>query len=945
MLTLENSSAKSINSVSKSTNNPSASKIKDSSTNNSIDMPEYSLKLYKEYMDTIDNGLTNIEELKKEFEKCVNSEVFIKDELRKFKVDELKRKLTIYSWATRKEDIIKDVYKGMLIRFCVGRDVVSTSSFTIGSTGIRSEISLLDSIRKTVLEVTQADLEKRVNSVIARKEFINKSFTNPESKEEFKLFIRYNGESSLSPEQKIRWDELNADTTLEKKQKELEQKAIISKVALDNVKLELKEYFHTKRNHIVYIVTLSQKVDRGVFDELCKKARQLGGNYATAWHSSPAGFMFNDESEAQKFMQLKEGDVSRLDDLKARQEEVKEAAVERLQEVAENLTEKAIESQSVERKVNTERKARFAANAEKEAEYNLFLASTLENIAEAISNQQTKYLSNIRAKTHIETLEYILRSTKWEKAKKESKRYEDIKDDDPVIDDVELIEYPYPTLHFSHLRDASSIKQAKGITLIIRRLTKLFNQKEKDKGYITIKNTYLVEDIKKLVSKIRPFDKTLAEYMSDRYSHYERLQVMGLPNLPTLRTALREYFSYRGEQKKLDPIKQMERALIGTKIEGYFPTPKVVVEQMLELAEIEEGMTVIEPNGGKGNIADLIRERHPQANLSVIEINSRLREILIAKGHNLVGWNFLEHQGSYDRVLMNPPFEDHQDIQHIKFAHSLLNPGGKVVAIMSESPFFRMDKESVSFRDWLESVGGTNEKLPNGSFLDSERSTGVATRLVVISKPKINSDSEEIEVLAVDNSKVDTTNFVDITVENNFTESFTQVGSEKHSEVLISEETNIVDEIPNEVEVANEVVEVNDEVNDETSELELNLLVQESEEIKLSTTDTMYIAPSEKILGFDEYEEIRDKFLQHQQNYSEIKMNPITHGWQDIEHTYHGYLLLSPGGKLVSTIADEMLLPNRKEVINFRKWLKSVDATVEKLDGKQLIVITKNTLF
>ncbi|MFY9223576.1 MAG: hypothetical protein WAQ98_12970, partial [Blastocatellia bacterium] len=99
------------------------------------------------------------------------------------------------------------------------------------------------------------------------------------------------------------------------------------------------------------------------------------------------------------------------------------------------------------------------------------------------------------------------------------------------------------------------------------------------------------------------------------------------------------------------------------------------------------------------------------------------------------------------------------------------------------------------------------------------------------------------------------------------------------------------------------------------------------------------------VLGFDEYEEIRNNFLQHQETYEQIKMNPITHGWQDIEHTYHAYYLLNPGGKLVSTIADEMLLPNKKEVIHFRKWLKSVSATVEKLDGKQLIVITKNTLF
>lgn len=867
----------------------------------------YTLAEHKEFTKKLDIAQVTAQELKDTFERAVGSELNIKTELKKLKLPELKH-LLIGSFyrEERKDYLIGKVYESILMSFSIS-EVFSYQPF--------SE-TYQDAMRCEVLKVTDEQIQQRAKKIFERQEFFKKALTNPESKEEFEIFIRYRGISKLSCEQKIVWDQLNADSTLARQEQKLAQKAIVAKVDLGNVKLEIVKHFHTHRNHEVFIVTMSEKVDREVYEELCKKARQLGGNYSKPWRDkatgtlSPGGFMFNEQEQAEKFIALKEGDVSRLDDLKARQEEVKEAAVEHLQEVAESLTEKAIESQSVERKVNTERKARFAANAEKEAEYNLFLASTLENIAEAIANKQTKYLSNIRAKTHVETLEYILRSTKWDKAKKESKRYEDIKDDEPEVDDVELVEYPYPTLNFTHLKDAGSNKQAKGITLIVKRLTKLFSQQDKDKGYITIKNTYFFEDIKKLVSKVKPFDKHLAECMSDRYTHYERLQVMGLANLPTLRTALREYFSYRGEQKKLDPIKQMERALIGTKIDGYFPTPRTIVEQMLELAEIEDSMTVLEPNGGKGNIADLIRERHPQAKLSVIEINSRLRDILIAKGHNVVGWNFLEHQGSYDRVLMNPPFEEHQDIQHIKFAHSLLNPGGKVVAIMSESPFFRMDKESVSFRDWLESVGGTNEKLPSGSFLDSERSTGVATRLVVINKP----------------------NNIDDVLETSFTESSANVESEKLSEVLVREE-NVTNEVSD---------KVIDEVIKDSLELEQNLLVQESEETTTSTIDT---TPSKKILGFDEYEEIRDKFLQHKEAYEEIKMNPITHGWQDIDHTYHGYLLLNPGGKLVSTIADEMLLLNKKEVIHFRKWLKSVNATVEKLDGKQLIIITKNTLF
>ena len=85
---------------------------------------------------------------------------------------------------------------------------------------------------------------------------------------------------------------------------------------------------------------------------------------------------------------------------------------------------------------------------------------------------------------------------------------------------------------------------------------------------------------------------------------------------------------------------------------------------------------------------------------------------------------------------MNPPFENFQDVEHVKHAFSLLNPGGKIVAIMSESPFFRSDKKAQQFRDWLDDLGGTSKKLPDKSFMASERPTGVNSRLVVIEKPK-----------------------------------------------------------------------------------------------------------------------------------------------------------------------------------------------------------------
>ena len=54
-----------------------------------------------------------------------------------------------------------------------------------------------------------------------------------------------------------------------------------------------------------------------------------------------------------------------------------------------------------------------------------------------------------------------------------------------------------------------------------------------------------------------------------------------------------------------------------------------------------------------------------------------------------------------------------------------------------EGVFFGRDKKAQAFRDWLDSVGGSSEKLPDGSFLDPSLpvNTGANARMVVIDKP------------------------------------------------------------------------------------------------------------------------------------------------------------------------------------------------------------------
>jgi hypothetical protein len=154
-------------------------------------------------------------------------------------------------------------------------------------------------------------------------------------------------------------------------------------------------------------------------------------------------------------------------------------------------------------------------------------------------------------------------------------------------------------------------------------------------------------------------------------------------------------------------------------------------------------MSVLEPSAGNGAIADELA--NSGAKVTAIEPVQRLREILGLKGPTLAeDSDFLHHQGGYDRIVMNPPFERGQDMDHVRHAFDLLKPGGKLVAIMSEGSFSRGDKKATEFRAWREQNSGSSEKLPAGSFTgkDSQRQTGVATRMVVLEKPALANTSE-----------------------------------------------------------------------------------------------------------------------------------------------------------------------------------------------------------
>ena len=216
---------------------------------------------------------------------------------------------------------------------------------------------------------------------------------------------------------------------------------------------------------------------------------------------------------------------------------------------------------------------------------------------------------------------------------------------------------------------------------------------------------------------------------------------MGIEMPAEYRMALREFVGLQAAAKQ-DKVRELERSVMRDAANNrgwldFFPTPVAVTEEMLAAADIRPGMGVLEPSAGMGHIADRIREKGVEP--VVAELEPQKRELLEAKGYEVIGKDFMKDipEGeSFDRIVMNPPFSKRQDTEHVRRAYDLLNPGGKLVAIVSEGSFFGKDKKASEFRDWLEEVGGTSEKLAEGSFNDPSLpvTTGVNTRMVVIEK-------------------------------------------------------------------------------------------------------------------------------------------------------------------------------------------------------------------
>ncbi len=675
----------------------------------------------------------------------------IKAELSQLKNDELKKHLSIYDRGriTKKAEMVDSIYTDMLSSLYYALSGKETITYIYDGTGFEAQQSkmLFDVSRELTEESFNKRLaenaEKYKKQLAAREEKLAK-VKNPQTLEDYAYKKRYFG---LSDEETIQYENLYAEER--KKAREDKKAAKTNKdtsgadaffANTDNYTIE--KTTHTKTGDDVWVVRPTSRLEMEQWKHLNEQMKALGGSY---WRGNQ-GWNFKKDPTAT------------LPSAEETETAKGSTNAEKLRTIAESM-QKAIDDKFRDRLTNTAKRAREAASAESEGERLKRLQDTINNIADALENGENTLLDKIDSKAQVETLMSMLRTGRRNRISETMSNMsydERLQEQDKPYssDDANYAEYPLTKVHENIVSGYLRAAEGKtGYKQIADRLKKAI--KSAKNGYVSI-DAQLLSDIEKIVQNLSPFYE---EFWNDGVAERKRLTRMGIENVVELRAYLREFIKFLPgrniEAEKQRAIKEKERQLANAKIEGFFPTPKAIVEKMLDEAAIKPGEKVLEPSAGKGNIADAIKESHPDNALDVVEWNASLNELLTEKGHNVVGVDFLQHSGEYDKIVMNPPFEKGQDIDHIRHAYSLLNDGGRVVCIMSEGPFFRNDKKATEFRNWLDSLGGVSEKLPEGAFKSSERSTGVNTRLVVIDKVASDTKSTKSNKVtsAIENEK------------------------------------------------------------------------------------------------------------------------------------------------------------------------------------------------
>lgn len=113
----------------------------------------------------------------------------------------------------------------------------------------------------------------------------------------------------------------------------------------------------------------------------------------------------------------------------------------------------------------------------------------------------------------------------------------------------------------------------------------------------------------------------------------------------------------------------------------FYPTPEDLAAEVLAAAEIDGTHTVLEPSAGVGGIARLLPN---SGSVTCVEVSDVFCRVLQELGMGRVeSGDFLGKSfPAFDRVVMNPPFDQGRWPAHVQHAATMVKDGGRLVAIL-----------------------------------------------------------------------------------------------------------------------------------------------------------------------------------------------------------------------------------------------------------------------
>lgn len=185
----------------------------------------------------------------------------------------------------------------------------------------------------------------------------------------------------------------------------------------------------------------------------------------------------------------------------------------------------------------------------------------------------------------------------------------------------------------------------------------------------------------------------------------------------------------------------------------FYPTPKCLLDKILQGIKWKQINNILEPSAGKGDITEYVIEKLNQNKSSdyftvdCIENDPELQACLKGKNLTLISDDFLKFSTykKYDMIIMNPPFSN-GDL-HLLKALEIQKKGGDVICILNaetiRNPYSNSRKELIQK---LENFQAQIEFMEN-EFMQAERTSNVEIAVIKVHIPQKELHSCFIEEL------------------------------------------------------------------------------------------------------------------------------------------------------------------------------------------------------